>query len=611
VNRIKQICFHINKVLYKWILECLLMFLIFIPKASCAGTTSDSSHDEELVRIEALIKKRGLNWIAGHTSVSDLSLDDKRKLCGLLNLQRGESKVGEMSHEQKIRSSQQFPVVFDWRDKGGVTPVKNQAGCGACWAFAAVAVLESYVKIHKGVELDLSEQQLVSCTEYSCWGGDVDLPFIHFADPGAVSEDCMPYTHSNPAPCVEISCPIVAKTSSVICNTGTGIDNKKDLLLRGPVSGEMLAFDDFTYYKSGCYEVADTSQPIGFHAVEIVGWNDTICDGEGAWIIKNSWGTNWGMDGFAYIKYGESSLALYCGLEDTTTFLKQTSTYPLAKGSEKISKRPQLIVAADLNNDKYKDLIVGDWYGNINVFINRGNASFMKPAIYSVPFYLWSICASDLNGDQFKDLIVARSVICGEGEILVFSNKGNGTLILTNEINIEFGPLAVVACDLDSDNDNDLAVASQGIITNNERWSPPACSNSVVVLRNNGSGTFNVVEEYYIACGSRDISAADFDGDGDVDLMAIACGIDTPPGRIQDTLYLMVNVRAGTFETNVCGITGEGSYKSLSIVDLDGDIDPDIVVSGRSAYLFINQGGEILTLEESSITVAFIFMDQA
>ena len=96
---------------------------------------------------------------------------------------------------------------LNWYELGGITPVKNQAQCGSCWAFAATAEMEAFVKIYYGVELDLSEQQVVSCNPYGagCDGGWATAAYYIFQQRGAVQENCHPYLEADPpiAPCEE------------------------------------------------------------------------------------------------------------------------------------------------------------------------------------------------------------------------------------------------------------------------------------------------------------------------------------------------------------------------------------------------------------------------
>jgi len=161
------------------------------------------------------------------------------------------------------------------------------------------------VKIYGEVEMDLSEQQVVSCKAYGwgCNGATSTLAYQLFGDVGSVTETCMPYHANDTDPCIQHQCEKWAKiggTSAVANN----VDAIKYALLTGPVKTSMAVDPEgpFYGYTGGCYDVPYPGETN--HAVLIVGWDDTMCDGDGAWICKNSWGSGWGEEGFFYIKYG-------------------------------------------------------------------------------------------------------------------------------------------------------------------------------------------------------------------------------------------------------------------------------------------------------------------
>jgi hypothetical protein len=197
--------------------------------------------------------------------------------------------------------------IFDWREMNGVTPVTDQQSCGSCWDFAATAAFESAILITDGDTLDLSEQQVLSCNTGggSCDGGWMADAYNLFMAYGAVGEDCMPYQADDNVPCTQDQCAVLA-TLMDYTDIPSNVPFIKNALLSGPVSTTFTVYNDFYSYNGGCYEHADT-QPLN-HAVLIVGWDDTECEGEGAWIVKNSWGPGWGLDGFFYIKYGSAGI---------------------------------------------------------------------------------------------------------------------------------------------------------------------------------------------------------------------------------------------------------------------------------------------------------------
>ena len=262
-----------------------------------------TTEDDEIAAINKRNAELGYTWIAGKTSVSGLSAEEKKQLLGIVSPPEGWRRdVASLT----FPTSASFDPVFDWRGLGGVSPIKNQGGCGSCWAFAAVAQLESHMLIYDNRLEDLSEQQCIDCNPYGagCDGGWMDVAYEIFMDPGCVGEQCYPY-EAHDATCRLNSCPALGRIASYSYISG-GDDAIKAALANGPVTSLFTVINDFYSYRSGCYE-SETANNVN-HAVLIVGWDDTQCGGEGAWIVKNSWGTGWGMDGFAYIKYGSCNI---------------------------------------------------------------------------------------------------------------------------------------------------------------------------------------------------------------------------------------------------------------------------------------------------------------
>jgi hypothetical protein len=196
---------------------------------------------------------------------------------------------------------------FDWRIMGGVTPVKDQGACGSCWDFAATAAFESAIMIADGIEWDLSEQQVLSCNTggSSCSGGWMEDAYDVFMGYGAVDESCMPYEADDTVPCTQEDCVPIAHQIGFE-DIPNDINAIKNALLSGPVSSTFMVYSDFHY---DCYWQEPTDDLN--HAVAIVGWDDDMCDGVGAWIIKNSWSTDWGDEGFFYLPYNSCGIGRY------------------------------------------------------------------------------------------------------------------------------------------------------------------------------------------------------------------------------------------------------------------------------------------------------------
>ena len=290
-----------------------LAFLLLIFLLSATALPKDRV-DVEIEQVQKMIEEKGYHWTAGRTSVSELSEEERQHLLGLRIPEWYDDWYRRAKKIEAIPNAY-FPPVFDWRDSNIVTPVKNQGGCGSCWIFGAVGALEGMAKLYGEKELDLSEQQILSCVSYGwgCNGGWMDYCYEHFLEYGSIAEACQPYLANDTYPCLEDSCEVLAKITG-----WTPVDHNvnaiKTALLTGPVSCAFTVYSDFDNYTGGCYE-HEGDDPCN-HAIVLIGWDDTMCDGEGAWIAKNSWGTNWGLDGFFYIKYGTCNIGYATALID-------------------------------------------------------------------------------------------------------------------------------------------------------------------------------------------------------------------------------------------------------------------------------------------------------
>ncbi len=242
-------------------------------------------------------------WVSGETWVSKLSPDEFRSLLALkvpddLDLRIEEARKANLL--LRALPGMAFPPRFDWREQGGVTPVRNQGMCGSCWAFAAASAFESQILIRTGIEEDISEQAVIECNPYNhgCAGGWMSTAYDIWMTWGAVRESCMPYHARDNEQCLAQRCEVAAKLNDYYY-VGDSIDDLKQALLNGPISVAMAVCGNFASYKGGCYQ--DNCTELN-HAVTLVGWDDTLCGG--VWIVRNSWGPDWGMGGYAYIKYG-------------------------------------------------------------------------------------------------------------------------------------------------------------------------------------------------------------------------------------------------------------------------------------------------------------------
>ncbi|MCK5186785.1 MAG: hypothetical protein KAR43_06575, partial [Deltaproteobacteria bacterium] len=261
-----------------------------------------------LEEIREMVKKKGYNYSVGETSVFNLPPEERRRLFGSIPTNIDESRLTSVTKAPQFLALPLLPTSFDWRDLGGVTPVKNQNPCQSCWAFAAVADLESKILISESTTYDISEQNMLSCNSYGLdcnTGGNYLISTSFFMHVGSSLESCAPYQGRDGIPCDD-----TCETIKMV-NGWKRIANDVDTIKRalydnGPIYTSMFASGPgFHAYTGGVYEYNGSDTPN--HAVLIVGWDDNLGT-SGAWIVKNSWGTDWGMDGYFYIAYGSARI---------------------------------------------------------------------------------------------------------------------------------------------------------------------------------------------------------------------------------------------------------------------------------------------------------------
>lgn len=186
---------------------------------------------------------------------------------------------------------------------GYFTPVKDQGSCGSGWAFSALGTFESIILKKDGVEVDLSEQQLVSCNPWG-WGCNGGLwPNDMVADPGVMLESCFPYAEDE-VPCDE-TCPIAYQAAGwAFLEADYAVPPvetiKQAIYTYGAVQAAVYADKFFSAYTGGVFNKCKKNVGYTNHVMVLCGWDDSI----GAWLLKNSWSTDWGENGFMWITYG-------------------------------------------------------------------------------------------------------------------------------------------------------------------------------------------------------------------------------------------------------------------------------------------------------------------
>ena len=195
---------------------------------------------------------------------------------------------------------------FDWRDYNIVPPIKQQGKCGSCYMFSAMASYESGYRLFYKKNIDVSEQHFLDCRGTGkCQGGWYGTVFEKMMKAGGMEEGRYPYSGKNS------SCKVKSGSKYYSLNSGNigrhlkmakVSQIKEGLCKHGVLSTTVYVSRMFTAYSGGIFD--ENKRKKVNHAVNIVGWDDS----KKSWLIRNSWGTKWGENGYMWIEYGSNNI---------------------------------------------------------------------------------------------------------------------------------------------------------------------------------------------------------------------------------------------------------------------------------------------------------------
>jgi len=264
-------------------------------------------------------------YTVGMNKFADLSGDEFAELY-LSKVQDLKGPHPPMCTASTIAANSTMPASADWRTASPavVTPIKDQGQCGSCWAFSTVASLEGQWAMKAGNTLtSLSEQNLVDCSQnwgnFGCGGGLMDQGFTYIHDNNGIdTEASYPYTATD-GKCVFDPANVGATLSDckdVSSGDEAALANAINMV--GPISVAIDASHmSFQLYTSGVYYEPNCSSQFLDHGVTAVGYGTDSSSNDDYFIVKNSWGTTWGSNGYIMMSRNKQN---NCGIATSASY---------------------------------------------------------------------------------------------------------------------------------------------------------------------------------------------------------------------------------------------------------------------------------------------------
>jgi len=276
----------------------------------------------------AMIRNHNLEAdLGGHSytlkmnQFGDMTNEEFNKQMNGLDMSLKDKVSGLDRHTYRAPANVQVPDSVDWRTKGYVTPVKDQGQCGSCWAFSTTGSLEGQHFAKTQQLVSLSEQNLVDCSQsygnMGCNGGLMDYAFQYIKDnKGVDTEPTYPYEART------LQCRFNAANVGATDTGFVDVPARDESALQnaiatvGPISVAIDAsHGSFQFYHTGVYDEPACSPTQLDHGVLAVGYDSQ--NGQDYYIVKNSWGTSWGSNGYIWMSRNKSN---QCGIATMASY---------------------------------------------------------------------------------------------------------------------------------------------------------------------------------------------------------------------------------------------------------------------------------------------------